>query len=137
MADSHPGHLLIGAAWGIRNPLLARRSDVEPIQRNSLVVLGVLLLAVACWVLCPEVPLRLDISVLERFNFRGGTKLLAEFTAMIPGLATYTSCYIAEVVQGSFLAVQQSQGEASRAIGLTELSSFQLVIVPQALRIMS
>jgi general L-amino acid transport system permease protein len=128
--------ILAGATWGIRNLLLARRPDVGPIQRNSLVVLGVLLLAVACWILFPEAPLRLDIPVLDRFNFRGGTQLSAEFTAMMLGLVTYTGCYIAEVVRGSFLAVQRGQWEASRAIGLTELGTFQLVIVPQALRIM-
>ncbi len=125
--------ILAGAARGIRKLLLARRPDVGPIQRNSLVGLGVLLLAVACWILFPESPLRVDIPVLDRFNFRGGTQLSAEFTAMMLGLVTYTGCYIAEVVRGSFLAVQRGQWEASRAIGLTELATFQLVIVPQAL----
>ncbi|MEN9223881.1 MAG: ABC transporter permease subunit [Thermostichus sp. HHBFW_bins_43] len=128
--------ILGGAAWGIRKVLLARRPDVGPVQRNLLVVLGVLLLAVACWILFPEAPLRLDIPVLDRFNFRGGAKLSAEFTAMMLGLVTYTGCYIAEVVRGSFLAVQRGQWEASRAIGLSELETFRLVIVPQALRIM-
>ncbi len=128
--------ILIGAAWGIRKLLLARRPEVGSLQRNLLVALGVVLLAVACWILFPEAPLRLDIPVLDRFNFRGGVNLSAEFTAMVLGLVTYTGCYIAEVVRGAFLAVQRGQWEASRAIGLTELGAFRLVIVPQALRIM-
>ncbi|NJK72829.1 MAG: ABC transporter permease subunit [Synechococcaceae cyanobacterium SM2_3_60] len=56
--------------------------------------------------------------------------------AMVIGLVTYTGAYIAEVVRGSFLAVQRGQLEASRALGLSEMQTFQLVIVPQALRIM-
>ncbi len=128
--------ILIGAAWGIHKLLLARRPEVGSLQRNLLVALGVVLLAVACWILFPEAPLRLDIPVLDRFNFRGGVNLSAEFTAMVLGLVTYTGCYIAEVVRGAFLAVQRGQWEASRAIGLTELGAFRLVIVPQALRIM-
>jgi general L-amino acid transport system permease protein len=91
---------------------------------------------VACWVLFPEPPVRLDIPALERFNFRGGIQLSAEFTAMMLGLVTYTGCYIAEVVRGSFLAVPRGQWEAARAVGLSELETFRLVIVPQALRIM-
>jgi general L-amino acid transport system permease protein len=52
------------------------------------------------------------------------------------GLVTYTGAYIAEVVRGAFMAVPRGQWEASRAIGLSELTTFRLVIVPQALRIM-
>jgi len=40
------------------------------------------------------------------------------------------------VVRGSFLAVPRGQWEAARAVGLSELQTFRLVIVPQALRIM-
>jgi len=40
------------------------------------------------------------------------------------------------VVRGSFLAVPRGQWEAARAVGLSELETFRLVIVPQALRIM-
>jgi general L-amino acid transport system permease protein len=39
-------------------------------------------------------------------------------------------------VRGSFLAVPRGQWEAARAVGLSELETFRLVIVPQALRIM-
>ncbi len=56
--------------------------------------------------------------------------------ALVIGLVTYTGAYIAEVVRGSFLAIPRGQLEASRALGLSELQTFQLVIVPQALRIM-
>ncbi|MDT7944777.1 MAG: ABC transporter permease subunit [Cyanobacteriota bacterium PSP.bin.10] len=39
-------------------------------------------------------------------------------------------------MRGSFLAVPRGQWEAARAVGLSELETFRLVIVPQALRIM-
>lgn len=128
--------IVIGAGWGIRKLLLVCRPELGSRQRNLWVAAGVALLAVACWVLFPEPPVRLDVPVLERFNFRGGIQLSAEFTAMMLGLVTYTGCYIAEVVRGSFLAVPRGQWEAARAVGLSELQTFRLVIVPQALRIM-
>jgi general L-amino acid transport system permease protein len=128
--------IVIAAGWGIRKLLLVCRPELGSRQRNLWVAAGVALLAVACWVLFPEPPVRLDVPVLERFNFRGGIQLSAEFTAMMLGLVTYTGCYIAEVVRGSFLAVPRGQWEAARAIGLSELQTFRLVIVPQALRIM-
>lgn len=86
--------------------------------------------------LSPSVPLAVQIPELQRFNFRGGWQFSTEYMAMVIGLVTYTGAYIAEVVRGSFLAVQRGQLEASRALGLSEMQTFQLVIVPQALRIM-
>ncbi len=87
-------------------------------------------------VLSPAVPLAVQVPELQRFNFRGGWQFSTEYIAMAIGLVTYTGAYIAEVVRGSFLAVPRGQLEASRALGLSELQTFQLVIVPQALRIM-
>ncbi|GAB4213123.1 MAG: ABC transporter permease subunit [Synechococcales cyanobacterium] len=127
---------LVGAWWRLNLEVTRRRPDLARGKRQAWVAVGVVLLAVAFWVFFPEPPIRLDIPVLERFNFRGGMQLSAEFTAIMLGLVTYTGCYIAEVVRGSFLAVAKGQWEASRALGLSELQTFQLVIVPQALRIM-
>ncbi len=87
-------------------------------------------------VISPSLPLTIQVPELQRFNFRGGWQFSTEFMALVIGLVTYTGAYIAEVVRGSFLAIPRGQLEASRALGLSELQTFQLVIVPQALRIM-
>lgn len=132
-----PAMLLIGvAAWLINRTLRIQRSDVGDIQRILWVFSGGVLVALACWILMPAAPIDLNIPVLDRFNFRGGTQFSAEFTAMMLGLVTYTGCYIAEVVRGAFLSVARGQWEASRALGLSEMNTFRLVVVPQALRIM-
>ena len=81
-------------------------------------------------------PFSLDRPELAGFNFQGGWQFSVEFLALLLGLVTYTGAYIGEVVRGAFLAVPRGQWEASRAIGFSELDTFRLVIVPQALRIM-
>ena len=88
------------------------------------------------WIAAPNPPLLVDVPELAGFNYRGGWQFSIEFLALLMGLVTYTGAYIAEVVRGAFLAVPRGQWEASRAIGFTELDTFRLVIVPQALRIM-
>ncbi|WP_017326838.1 amino acid ABC transporter permease [Synechococcus sp. PCC 7336] len=98
--------------------------------------LGFVLVCAGFWNFAPETPLAVDVPVLGGFNYRGGWKFSVEFLAVMMGLVTYTGAYIAEVVRGAFLAVPRGQWEASRAIGLSELNTFRLVIVPQALRIM-
>ena len=88
------------------------------------------------WLVAPNPPFLIDRPELRGFNFRGGWEFSIEFLALMMGLVTYTGAYIAEVVRGAFLAVPRGQWEASRAIGFSELDTFRLVIVPQALRIM-
>jgi len=50
-------------------------------------------------------------------------------------LSYYTSCFIAEIVRAGILAVSHGQTEAARALGLQPNRTLQLVIVPQALRV--
>ena len=128
--------LMLGSGWFLYGQLRRRRPEIEGIPQLMIVGSGVVMVALGCWVLMPQVPLALDIPVLGNFNFRGGAQVSVEFTAMMLGLVTYTGCYIAEVVRGAFLSVARGQWEASRALGLSELGTFRLVIVPQALRIM-
>ena len=98
--------------------------------------IGAGLVCIGFWLLAPEPPLAMDVPELGGFNFQGGWQFSVEFLAVMLGLVTYTGAYIAEVVRGAFLAVPRGQWEASRAIGFSELDTFRLVIVPQALRIM-
>ncbi len=65
----------------------------------------------------------------------GGTTLSPEFAAILIGLVIYTAAFIAEVVRAGILAVPRGQTEAARAQGFTEMQILQLVILPQALRI--
>ena len=80
-------------------------------------------------------PLSWDVPALKGFNFKGGMALKPEFLALWLALSYYTSCFIAEIVRAGILAVSHGQTEASYALGLRPNRTLQLVVVPQALRI--
>ena len=80
-------------------------------------------------------PLSWDIPELKGFNFRGGMALKPEFLALWLALSYYTACFIAEIVRAGILAVSHGQTEAAYALGLRPNRNLQLVVLPQALRI--
>ena len=76
-----------------------------------------------------------DIPVLKGFNFKGGTSIKPEYIALTFALSYYTSCFIAEIVRGGILAISHGQTEAAHALGLRPNRTLQLVVIPQALRV--
>ena len=80
-------------------------------------------------------PLSWEIPVLKGFNFKGGMAVKPEFLALWLALSYYTACFIAEIVRAGILSVSYGQTEASYALGLKTNRTLQLVIVPQALRV--
>ena len=74
--------------------------------------------------------------MLQGFNFEGGMSFSARiFTALLIGLAVYTSAFIAEVVRSGIQAVVKGQREAARAVGLKESQVLRLIVIPQAIPI--
>ncbi|AFY72300.1 amine acid ABC transporter, permease protein, 3-TM region, His/Glu/Gln/Arg/opine family [Synechococcus sp. PCC 7502] len=71
---------------------------------------------------------------IEGINFLG-LHFYPEFSALVIGLTIYQASFIAEVVRGSILAISQGQWQAARAMGFKNLQVLQLVILPQAFRI--
>ncbi|MEM9567745.1 MAG: ABC transporter permease subunit [Cyanobacteria bacterium P01_E01_bin.34] len=122
-------------AWQIPKVLHSRTRLPNGVPFLSGLIGAVLVFAIA-WVVLPSPPFAIEYPELGGFNFRGGWNFSIEFLALLLGLVTYTGAYIAEVVRGAFMAVPRGQWEASRAIGFSEMDTFRLVIVPQALRIM-
>jgi len=80
-------------------------------------------------------PTALDMPALRGFNFKGGTSLSPELTALLLGLVIYTSAFIAENVRAGILGVSKGQWEAGLAIGLSRGQVLRLIVLPQALRI--
>jgi general L-amino acid transport system permease protein len=80
-------------------------------------------------------PLRWEVPALEGFNFQGGLVLRPEFLALWLALSYYTSAFIAEIVRAGILAVSWGQTEAAYAIGLRPNRTLQLIIIPQAMRV--
>lgn len=76
-----------------------------------------------------------DIPQLGNFNFTGGLRISAEFTAILLGLVIYTATYIAEIVRAGILSVSKGQTEAAKALGLKNSTMMRLIILPQAVRI--
>ena len=72
---------------------------------------------------------------LRGFDFQGGGTFSPEMMALLIGLVTYTSTFIAENVRAGILSVSKGQWEAARALGLPNSRALRLIILPQALRV--
>jgi general L-amino acid transport system permease protein len=117
-------------AWRV---LLERRSR-RPTSRLPWVFIA-LLVPLVGWFLVPGNPLYADSPAVEGLKVVGGTSLSPEFAAILFGLVIYTGAFIAEVVRAGIMAVPKGQTEAARAQGFTEMQILQLVVLPQAIRI--
>ncbi len=80
-------------------------------------------------------PTQMDVPEMKGFNFQGGIMLSPEFIALLMGLVIYTSAFVAEAVRAGIQAVSRGQTEAAMSIGLKKKHILNLVILPQALRV--
>ncbi len=94
----------------------------------------VVLLPLMAWGL-GGAPTQMSVPVLKGFNFQGGMSVSPEFTALLLGLVLYTAAFVAEVVRAGIQSVSKGQTEAAMAIGLRSGQVLNLVILPQALRV--
>jgi general L-amino acid transport system permease protein len=76
-----------------------------------------------------------DIPEQVTFMVEGGASATPEFLTVLIGLVTYTAAFIAEVVRGGVQSVSLGQTEAASALGLTPQHTMNLVVLPQALRV--
>jgi len=110
----------------------ARTGQPFPVFRVSLALLiGFPLLT---WAL-GGAPTAMDVPVFSGFNFKGGRNISPEFTALLLGLILYTAAYVAEVVRAGIQSVSKGQSEAAMSMGLNPGLVLNLVILPQALRV--
>lgn len=80
-------------------------------------------------------PVSLDYPELGGFNFKGGLHLRNSLIALWLALSLYTGAFIAEIVRAGILSVSKGQTEAAYALGLRPGRTMNLVILPQALRV--
>jgi len=80
-------------------------------------------------------PLAFDHPVPSRFNFRGGLSVTPEFFALTFALSIYTAAFIGEIVRAGIQAIPKGQWEAAGALGLRRARILNMVIIPQALRV--
>ena len=116
--------------WGIKRQ--AETGKIFPLFRTSLLL--IIILPLITWALAGA-PTAMNSPTLHGFNFSGGLNISPEFTALLLGLVLYTSAFVAEIVRAGIQSVSQGQTEAAMSIGLKPGQILNLIILPQALRV--
>jgi general L-amino acid transport system permease protein len=141
--EAHPAHKYIAVAFlsGCVLVYLLRRwarrrqektGQLFPVFRVSA---GILLgFPVITWWLAGA-PTAMDVPALLGFNFKGGVNISPEFSALLLGLVLYTAAFVAEAVRAGIQSVSKGQTEAAMSMGLKSGQVLNLVILPQALRV--
>ncbi|MBW1893487.1 MAG: amino acid ABC transporter permease [Deltaproteobacteria bacterium] len=140
---AHPVHKYLALALVIAGVVIfflyrwakqrqARTGQPFPVLSVSMaLVIGLPLLT---WVI-DGAPTAMNVPVLKGFNFIGGQNLSPEFSALLLGLVLYTAAYVAEVVRAGIQSVSKGQTEAAMSLGLRPGKVLNLVVLPQALRV--
>lgn len=76
-----------------------------------------------------------EVPALQGFNFSGGLQVSNSLVALWLALTLYTGAFIAEIVRAGINAISRGQTEAAFALGLRPNRTMNLVILPQALRV--
>lgn len=114
--------------------LLYDTGKLLPMGWPSLVILIVPTI-LAFYILGKPISLDLPDPLANRFNLQGGITILGSLIALWFALAIYTGAFIAENVRAGIQAVSRGQTEAAASLGLRPRRIMNLVILPQALRV--
>ncbi len=77
----------------------------------------------------------LGIPFGPSFIHPNANELIKPFTAAILGLGLNEGAYMAEIVRAGIISVDEGQGDAARALGMTRLQTMRRVVLPQAMRV--
>ena len=80
-------------------------------------------------------PISLEYPALKGFNFKGGFHMRNSLIALWLALSLYTASFIAEAVRAGIMAINKGQSEAAEALGLRQKRVMNLVVLPQAMRV--
>jgi len=127
--------LSLAAIWGFRRFARRRQAATGQILPVFWVSLGLLVLPTLIAYLLLGRPLSLEYPEPRGFNFDGGVLIRNSFIALWLALSLYTGAFIAEIVRGGILAISKGQTEAAFALGLRPGRTMNLVILPQAMRV--
>ncbi|MBF0378616.1 MAG: ABC transporter permease subunit [Desulfamplus sp.] len=92
------------------------------------------LFPLAAWLVMGS-PTEMNMPTLKGFNFEGGYNVSPEFGSLLLGLVLYTSAFVAEIVRAGIQSIAKGQREAAESLGLKPIFIMNLVILPQALRV--
>lgn len=102
---------------------------------TSWISLGLLVIPALLAFFAMGSPIGLEYPELKGFNYKGGIHARNSLVALWLALSVYTGAFIAENVRAGILAVSHGQTEAAYALGLRPNRTMNLVILPQALRV--
>src|SRR3984957_13139203 len=115
-----------------------RRQDRTGAQMPTVLVAAALIPGLSAIVTAVAgAPFGFDLARLSGFNLKGGLQIIPEMAALVFGLVTFTAAFIAEIVRAGVLAVPFGQNEAAGALGLHRGLSMRLVVIPQAMRLIT
>ncbi|MBO1061255.1 MAG: amino acid ABC transporter permease [Aphanizomenon flos-aquae MDT14a] len=107
--------------------------------RNTPLLLQLLFWYFAVFLSFPKAENKISFLGLANFSQNGlefpWFTLSPEFSSLLLGLTFYTGAFIAEIVRGGIQSVSKGQWEAAKSLGLKPGLAMQLVIFPQALRV--
>jgi general L-amino acid transport system permease protein len=128
------GVLAAAWLWRWRTRLMVEEGSAE---KPVLWGLGAIALsALIALVVTQTAPFFLSLpQVANNTQFQGGLVISSEFGTLLLGLTIYTASFIAEIVRGGIQSVPKGQIEAAQALGLKPGRIMQMVILPQALRV--
>jgi len=113
-----------------------RKQDLTGVQYPVFWInLSVIILLPSVAFFISGMPISLEIPALRGFNFKGGMHMSPELAALTFALGIYTAAFIAEIVRAGIMAVDKGQREAAESIGLKPSKVMNLVILPQARRV--
>jgi general L-amino acid transport system permease protein len=128
--------VIAGSVWVNRRILAsARATQEETGVRPVTWWKSILVLFAPIVVLLVAMGFHLEFPALKGFNFQGGILVAHSFTALLIALTLYTAAFIAEIVRAGIQAVSRGQSEAAFALGLRPGRTMNLIILPQALRV--
>ena len=113
----------------------ARQERTGDILPTFWIKLGILLIPAIIAHFAMGQPVTLDYPALKGFNFKGGFHLRNSLIALWIALSLYTAAFIAEAVRAGIMAINKGQTEAAAALGLRQKRVMNLVVLPQALRV--
>lgn len=125
----------IAVAMGISRWARKRQQETGEQFPSFLVGLGLIIVLPLLAFFASGMPIHFEYAELKGFNFAGGVVVNPEFMALLLGLSLYTASFIAEIVRAGILAVAHGQTEAAYSLGLRPRRTLQLVIIPQAMRV--
>ncbi|PAX52780.1 amino acid ABC transporter permease [Brunnivagina elsteri] len=122
--------------WLVRNLALVY---VE-ILRNTPLLLQLFFWYSSFFLNLPKVENQISLLGLITLNNQGikipfGIEISSELSALILGLTLYAGAFIAEIIRSGIQSVPKGQWESAQALGLKSGLVMQLVVFPQALRV--